>query len=717
MVNRIDAAICDIQDWVRSEDERIPHFAGQAIGHNPESASRVFAQGAPLKRKVALATGLAAVTVAGSIALTMSQGDAATSSAARPDTPSVGVPTAVATSRATDAASALVAKQPKIFFKGGHDELVKHQVVSQDGLQYVAYTRTYQGLPVEGGDAVVVTDAKGSVLGNYVAQQQALSVGTTAKITAAAAVKTARQQLAKVDSADAGTLKVVAQEAGVLAYEVVVSGRKRVDGGLAPSNLHVFVDATTGKVLTDLTRDDVVDATGHGAYYGDVTINTKSSGGQFVMSDPTRPGLQCGGQSGQAFTSASDTWGNGNATDQVTGCVDAMYTVSEEWNMLRDWLGRDGIDGNGNAFPVRMGLADVNAFWNGSRVEIGHSSDNRRLLTVMDVLGHEFGHAINQFTPGGSSAGNEAGGMNESTGDIFGALTEAFANDPHDKPDYTVGELADLTGNGPIRNMADPSKLGDPNCFSSAIPNTEVHSAAGPQNHWFYLLAEGSRPTDGQPTSPTCNNSTVTGVGIQKAGKIYMATLNRKTSGWTHAKARAASIAAAAQLFGNGTECATVKAAWNAVSVPAGSNEPACTGNGPTTAPTTAPTTRPTTAPTTRPTTGPTTGPTGSPTGDCQAGFSSHDSGVVAAGATAVTDTFTAVNGRHAACLAGPSGADFDLYLDKNVGGRWTNVARATGETARENLSYTGTAGSYRYRVVSYAGSGNAVLGWNTPAS
>ena len=43
-------------------------------------------------------------------------------------------------------------------------------------------------------------------------------------------------------------------------------------------------------------------------------------------------------------------------------------------------------------------------------------------------------------------------------------------------------------------------------------------------------------------------------------------------------------------------------------------------------------------------------------------------------------------------------------------------MARSTGETSRESLSFTGTAGSYRYRVVSFQGSGNAVLGWNAPA-
>ncbi|MEV6600024.1 M4 family metallopeptidase [Actinoplanes sp. NPDC051346] len=650
-----------------------------------------------MKHKVAVATGIAAVTVAGSIALTMAQGNASTTPiGAAPADP---VPTAAATAKATSAASALVTKKPKLFFKSDHDKLVKRQVVSQNGLQYVAYERTYRGLPVHGGDAVVVTDSSGAVLGNYVAQDQALSTGTKAKISAGVAARVARKQLATVTSAGKPTLTVVAQGSGVLAYEVVVAGTKRTRQGPAPSNLHVFVDAGTGTVLADLTRDDVLDAAGRGAYYGNVTIDTQGSGGRFTMSDPKRPGLQCGGQNGAAFTSTTDSWGNANATDLVTGCVDAMYVVAKEWDMLRDWLGRDGIDGNGRAFPIRQGLDDVNAFWNGTRVEIGHSSDNRRLLNSIDVLGHEFGHAINQFTPGGSSRGNEAGGLNESTGDIFGALTEFYARNPNDPGDYTVGELANLAGDGPIRDMADPSKIGDPNCFSSSIPNTEVHAAAGPQNHWFYLLAEGSRPTNGQPSSPTCDNSTVTGIGIEKAGKIYMATLMRKTSGWNHAKARAASVAAAAQLFANGTECATVKAAWNAVSVPAGAGEPACTGGG-----------NPT------PTTPPTTPPTQSPAGACRAGYSSRDSGALSAGRTVVTDSFTAGGGPHTACLSGPATADFDLYLDKSVGGRWSTVARSTGDTSREAIAYTGTTGTYRYRVVSYAGSGDAVLGWNAPA-
>jgi Zn-dependent metalloprotease len=699
-----------------------------------------------LKKRVALAAGVAAAAVTGSLALTVSHISAATtpagleaatqqgppgSSGDRPGTSNGdAVPPAEAAKRATAAAAALVAKSPKSFFKGAHDKLVTHSVVHQAGLEYVSYERMYNGVPVQGGDAVVVTDSNGKVLSNYSAQEQVLTVGTKAKIPGKTAVQVARKQLVKVESTSDAKLTVVAEGPGVLTYEVVVTGQKRVKGHLAPSRLHVFVDATKGTVLTGLTRDDVVDAAGKGYYYGNVTLSTKSSGGQFTMADPTRSGLQCGGQNGSVFTNSSDNWGTGAATDAVTGCVDAMYAVSQEWNMLRDWLGRNGIDGNGRGFPIRVGLNDVNAFWDGTHTEFGHSSDNRRLLTVIDVVGHEFGHAINQFTPGGSSNGNEAGGMNESTGDIFGTLTEFYANNAGDKGDYEIGELANLVGQGPIRYMYDPSKAGDPNCYSSRIPSTEVHSAAGPQNHWFYLLAEGSRPTNGQPSSPTCNNSTVAGIGIQKAGKIYMATLMRKTSGWTYVKARAASVAAAAQLFGNGTECAATKAAWDAVSVPAGNGEPTCTGTTPSPSPTrtTPPTASPsptattgpspTVSPTVSPTGNPSPTPTGGPTpsGDCKDGYGSHDSGAIADGATAYTDSFKAGSGRQTGCLSGPDNTDFDLYLEKNVAGFWRTVAKSTGDDSHELITYVGTAGTYRHRVVSYSGAGNAVLGWNAPA-
>ncbi|MEV0645321.1 M28 family peptidase [Phytomonospora sp. NPDC050363] len=76
----------------------------------------------------------------------------------------------------------------------------------------------------------------------------------------------------------------------------------------------------------------------------------------------------------------------------------------------------------------------------------------------------------------------------------------------------------------------------------------------------------------------------------------------------------------------------------------------------------------------------------------------------------------TTTSGAHSACLDGPTGVDFDLYLQKLSGSTWSNVAQSTGSGPDESLSYNGTAGTYRYRVYSYSGSGAYTIGFNRPA-
>ena len=105
-----------------------------------------------------------------------------------------------------------------------------------------------------------------------------------------------------------------------------------------------------------------------------------------------------------------------------------------------------------------------------------------------------------------------------------------------------------------------------------------MHAAAGPGNHWFYLLAQGTNPTNGQPTSPTCNGTTVTGIGIQNAIKIMYNAMLMKTTASSYLKYRTWTLTAAKNLDpGNCAMFNTIKAAWNAVSVPAQTGDPTCT--------------------------------------------------------------------------------------------------------------------------------------------
>lgn len=78
---------------------------------------------------------------------------------------------------------------------------------------------------------------------------------------------------------------------------------------------------------------------------------------------------------------------------------------------------------------------------------------------------------------------------------------------------------------------------------------------------------------------------------------------------------------------------------------------------------------------------------------------------------------FSAAAGTHRGCLDGPSGADFDLVLyRKNSAGGWTSVARSEGITSEESITYTtSVAGTYRWRVFSYSGSGGFAFGMQRP--
>ncbi|MFF3618794.1 M28 family peptidase [Streptomyces sp. NPDC002467] len=442
----------------------------------------------------------------------------------------------------------------------------------------VAYERSYRGLPVVGGDAVVLADGAGKVRALQSASSVRIDVSTRATVSAKDAESTSRSKLASVDKVDSSRLVVrLKDDKPVLAWETVLIGRTKT----APSKLHVFVDSRTGAVVD--SYDDVVAGTGNSKWNGPnpLTIDTTNSAGTYSLRDPNRTGLSCADySSGTVFSKSSDSWGTGNPTSKETGCVDLMFAAQKQWDMLSQWLGRNGVSGNGRSFPGKVGLGDLNAYWDGSSVTIGHNSANE-WISGLDVVAHEYGHAIDSNTPGGTS-GQEAG-LGEGTGDIFGALTEAYANEqsPYDTPDYTVGEMINLQGQGPIRNMYNPSAIdNDPNCYSSAIPGTEVHAAAGPLNHWFYLLAEGSNPGGGKPTSPTCNSSTVTGVGVQNAGKIFYGGMLLKTSSMSYKKYRTATLGSAKSLDTTCDLFNKTKAAWDAISVPAQTADPTCTPSG-----------------------------------------------------------------------------------------------------------------------------------------
>jgi len=68
---------------------------------------------------------------------------------------------------------------------------------------------------------------------------------------------------------------------------------------------------------------------------------------------------------------------------------------------------------------------------------------------------------------------------------------------------------------------------------------------------------------------------------------------------------------------------------------------------------------------------------------------------------------FTRSAGTLRGWLQGPVGTDFDLALQRRqTNGTWTTVASATTTASSESITYTATAGTYRWRVTAFRGTG-----------
>ncbi|WP_020124570.1 M4 family metallopeptidase [Streptomyces canus] len=483
-------------------------------------------------------------------------------------------------------ANATKADTAKDLGLGAKEKLVVRDVVKDgNGTLHTRYERTYDGLPVLGGDLVVETTKSGATEGVVRATGKTLKVASvTPKVTAAKAsaqaLKAAQAAGADKATTDRAPRKVIWAGNGTptLAYETVVGGLQE-DG--TPNELHVVTDAATGAKLYEY--QGIETGTGNTMYSGTVTLGTTQSGSTYNLTDAARGNhktynLNHGTSgTGTLFSGPDDVWGNGSASNAETAGADAHYGAALTWDYYKNVQGRSGIrgDGVGAYSRVHYGNNYVNAFWDDSCfcMTYGDGSGNTHPLTAIDVAGHEMTHGVTSNTAGLNYSG-ESGGLNEATSDIFGTAVEFYANNSSDVGDYLIGEKININGDGtPLRYMDKPSKDGaSKDSWYSGIGSVDVHYSSGPANHFFYLLSEGSgtKTINGVTyNSPTSDGLPVTGIGRDKAEKIWFRALTTKfTSTTNYAAARTGTLAAAGELYGTtSAEYTAVANAWAGVAV------------------------------------------------------------------------------------------------------------------------------------------------------
>ncbi len=465
----------------------------------------------------------------------------------------------------------------------GHSYEMRRIVQDDDGSSHVHFDRRIGGLRAIGADLIVQTDKRGNLAAMQRSNRMLPAVSTTPGVSAARALLAVLVEYPMANIQPRPELVIWARDdLPRLAWEVLAGGDS--DDG-TPFEKHIIIDASNGQKLDawDDIQTAAANGTGKTLYSGNVALTTNSISGGYELRDPSRGNtytinLKNKTSGGSIATDADNTWGNNATSDTNSAAADAQYGTAKTWDYYKNVHGRNGIanDGKGAYNRVHYSRNYNNAYWSDSCFCMTYGDgDGSQLkpLVALDVAGHEMTHGVTSRTAGLIYSG-ESGGLNEATSDIFGSMVEFYAANSSDVGDYLIGEKI-MVGGGSLRTMVKPSSDGrSADCWYSGVGNLDVHYSSGVANHFFFLLAEGTNSSFGK--SPTCvagntrvatGTGTLTGIGRDKAAKIWYRALTTKfTSSTNYASARSGSIAAANELYGSGSaESAAVAAAWSAV--------------------------------------------------------------------------------------------------------------------------------------------------------
>ena len=465
------------------------------------------------------------------------------------------------------------------------------------GVTHIRYNQFFNGVKVFEGEAISHVDLAGNVTATN-SLRGGLTLDTTPGIGQGVAIATVLRAMGARGQHDPPSVSLEILPRGqrsaadLLVWHIRVFIENDVD---ETAQWDYFVDARNGAVVwsfNSLQTDVPSIGTGKTMYDGDVSINTDRAGSTYYLRDLTRgftSGLTYGNytvdmQDKQTsnfeaqIVRSNNIFGNNkkDKSDRATAGADAHYGMMMTWDYFSSIHGRDGINDSGRRTRSRVhyGRSYENAFWSNSCfcMTYGDGKTTFYPLVSLDVAGHEMAHGV-MSTAANLTYSGESGGLNESNSDIFGTLVEFYANNSGDAPDYWIGERiyksnwsgtdkTIFTQTKALRYMNNPGKDGrSPACWSSALGSLDVHYSSGPNNHMFWLLAEGG--------TSKCNSSVVTGIGRDKAAEIwYSAITDYMTNSTNYQGARAACLSAATALFGAASaEYNAVAAAYAAINV------------------------------------------------------------------------------------------------------------------------------------------------------
>ena len=272
-----------------------------------------------------------------------------------------------------------------------------------------------------------------------------------------------------------------------------------------------YVDAHSGEVL--YTDKRLWNSSANGQFYTYYNRNnndtpkqgtTEYSNNKYILLDNSRGnGIHTvnGGTYWSEYEDLNNIW-----TRSELGinnmALDVHWTMEQIYDWMESYFNHLSFDGN-NASIVSHIIDFENASYDPATnsFSFGRSegSTTSGPVASVDVIGHEFGHAIMSKTTGWNYYSSQSMAMHEGFADIWGIIFETHITPNADK--WKIGEQIMTGGNSCLRNFIYPSDPTAETQVSSTYGDTysnsnKSHIRGGIFPHWFYLLCEGGSGTN-----------------------------------------------------------------------------------------------------------------------------------------------------------------------------------------------------------------------------
>lgn len=375
------------------------------------------------------------------------------------------------------------------------------------------FDQYYQGIKVEDAGYAFHYDVKGNISyihGNYV---NASAINHVPSVSKESAYKSLIAYIGVNEVSDSSIellIKEIKEAKNKIAAPKLVY-KVYICAGNPVGPIYGYVDAHTGNVLyTTSTMSNIsVNGTFETIYNTGVkTAKTQQYSGSYRLYDDSRGAtIHTRDLNGSEIsyygvkyeiTDTDNYWHRSEKPNNLDMAMDIHWGLQQIYDRLYNVHNKNSYDNNGGAID-----AYVRASINGSSLGSAWESITKSLVfasgtisyypfATIDVIAHEFGHAITQHQIGWSASYNE---FSEGLSDIWAAIMEnaitGYSNDI-----WRIAEKEKKNGVGCFRDFSCNDSWATTKIATTYQSNyynssNDEYVRSGILSHWFYLLVEG----------------------------------------------------------------------------------------------------------------------------------------------------------------------------------------------------------------------------------